>query len=356
MRTRIPDCELEVEPLVSELSEVECQSVEWLWPDRIPLGAVTLLVGDPGLGKSLLTLDLAARLSTGADWPDGAPGITGGVLLLNGEDSESKTVVPRLKSARADLRRIRLIRGVREGGPTGCERALSLRDDMRALQSAVMACPDCRLVVIDPVTAFLGSTDGNSNAQVRQILRLLTRIAEEQHVAVVAVSHLNKREGGRAMYRAMGSLAFIAAARMAWGVCKDPRSERNLWLALKTNLAAPKSGMAYQLAGNAEGGAVQWHREPVVESLDELLGQSAGAGTKPSFQEQREYAVQWLREQLSAGEVCARELRLEAEHAEISSWHLHQASLTLGVVKSKQGFLGEWEWKLPKRKERLNRQ
>jgi hypothetical protein len=340
------DTTVEVVPLLSDLSEVESEHVDWLWPERIPLGAVTLLVGDPGLGKSLVTLDLAARLSIGADWPDGEPGTRGGVLLLNGEDSESRTVVPRLKSASADLRRIRLVRGVREVGPTGCERTLSLRDDMQALEAAVRACPDCRLVVIDPVTAFLGSSDGNGNAYVRQVLRFLAGMAEAHRVAVIAVSHLNKREGGRAMYRAMGSLAFLAAARMAWGVCKDPRGERNLLLPLKTNLAAPKAGLAYELVGNADGGAVHWQREPVTESLYELLGSSTSGGTKPSPRDQSAYAIEWLREQLSAGAEEARDLQIHAGQAGISPWHLHQASIKIGVRKTKNQFVGNWEWSL----------
>ena len=79
------------------LSEIESQSVKWLWPNRIPLGELTLFDGDPATSKTSVALDLAARISTGRQMPDGTDGCRGGVLLLTAEDSISKTVIPRLQ-------------------------------------------------------------------------------------------------------------------------------------------------------------------------------------------------------------------------------------------------------------------
>src|SRR5690554_6462321 len=86
-----------------ELSSVVSQTTKWLWKGRVPLGKLTLLAGDPGLGKSFLTVDLAARVTSGKAWPDGSPGCRGSVIFLNAEDELEDTICPRLEKAGADL-------------------------------------------------------------------------------------------------------------------------------------------------------------------------------------------------------------------------------------------------------------
>src|SRR5438270_42037 len=87
----------------------------WLWPRRIPCGALTLLTGDPGVGKSLLAIDVAARITTAAPWPDGQPHSDqpADVIYVGGEDDLLTTVIPRLTAAGGDPRRVFALRGVR---------------------------------------------------------------------------------------------------------------------------------------------------------------------------------------------------------------------------------------------------
>src|SRR5207245_9472409 len=100
------------EPLGLLLSQVETRPVHWLWDKHLPLGKITLLDGDPGMGKSLLALDLAARVSSGLPMPDGTPGQQGGVILIAPEDDAADTLTPRLEAAGGDHSRVLLLTSV----------------------------------------------------------------------------------------------------------------------------------------------------------------------------------------------------------------------------------------------------
>ena len=138
---------------------------------------------------------------------------------------------------------------------------------MKALDEAIELTPDCRLVIVDPITAYCGGVDSHKNAEVRGLLAPLSNLAERHEVAVVAVSHLNKSAGGSAIYRTMGSLAFTAAARAVWGVTKDKGdSQRRLMLPVKNNIAPDVMGLAYSIRdagddriGRVGGGAGDHH-------------------------------------------------------------------------------------------------
>jgi len=187
------------------------ETVNWLWPNRIALGKLNLLVGDPGLGKSFITCDLAARVSTGAAWPDGAPNDgPGGVLLLNAEDGPADTIKPRLRVAHADMERIAYMPYVDKG------RFFSLSKHIGFLAENAATIPGLKLIVLDPVSAFLSGVDSHKNTDVREALAPLSALAEQTGAAVLAVSHLNKGVG-QAVYRATGSLAFTAASRSVVG-------------------------------------------------------------------------------------------------------------------------------------------
>ncbi len=144
-------------PIVICLADVEPREVDWLWPGRIPAGRITLLVGKPGEGKSFLTTDLAARVSTGTPWPDGSPCHRGSVLLLSAEDDPGDTIRPRLDAHYADASRVHMLSAVRRRTTEG-----TLRDtvftlaDVEALERTLAGIPDCRLVVIDPIGSYLG--------------------------------------------------------------------------------------------------------------------------------------------------------------------------------------------------------
>ena len=140
--------------------------VEWLWAGRVPLGMITMFAGDPKLGKSYVTLAMAAAVSRGLPLPMGdVPNQPGSTILMSAEDDPARTIVPRLDAAGADLTKVHILESVILAN--GSETLPSLRADIDAITAAAARLGDCRLIVIDPVSAYLKGVDDNRNAVLR---------------------------------------------------------------------------------------------------------------------------------------------------------------------------------------------
>ncbi len=343
------------EAIVVRLCDVEEQEVEWLWPNRIPLGKLTLLAGDPGLGKSFVTVDMAARVSTGAGWPDcysqNQP--IGSVIMFNCEDDIADTVLPRLKRAGGDPSKVIALQGVTMiDAETGHrrQRGFSLDADLPKLIEVLEENRDVRLVVIDPVSAYCGATDSHKNADIRAMLAPMADMASKYRVAIVMVTHLSKGSGGKAVYRAMGSLAFAAAARAVWHVAKDHDDDkRRLILLAKINISEESTGLAYRL----QDGAVCWEETPIVMTADEHLEKETQPERKPRGNGEQGQAVQqvkeWLVEKLTGCSMLAKTVKQLADDADIAPATLKRAK-RLAAVKSERIGFGQasvvW-WTLP---------
>ena len=339
-----------LEAIVHRLSDVKPEQLEWLWQDRIPLGKLTLLAGDPGLGKSFVTLDMAARVSRGAVWPDDSTKRqpVGSVVIFNCEDGLADTIRPRLDRANADVTKIVAVEGITvfdvETGEAR-QRGFTLANDLPRLEVVVRDLTDCRLIVIDPISGFLGDTDSHKNADVRALLSPLKELAEKHHAAVLMVTHLAKGTGGKSIYRSMGSLAFTAAARAAWHVTKDPDDPiRRLILPAKMNLAPDPTGLAYRI----EDGGVHWEADPVRMTADDVLARELNQHTDGHVGE-RDEAEAWLREYLADGEIESKRLTADAREHGISNATLRRARKNVCNKPHKSSMDGPWMWSLPER-------
>jgi hypothetical protein len=341
-------------PVLTCLADVKPQQVQWLWPERIALGKLNLLFGDPGLGKSFLTLDWAARVSTGRPWPDGSGNAPlGSTILLNCEDDLADTIRPRLDAAGANVKRIIALEAVQRPGNGGkmIERSFTL-DDLPMLADAVKRTPGVKLLVIDPVSAYMGNSDSHKNAEIRGLLAPLSKLASDYRLAVVLVTHMNKG-GGRAMYRAMGSLAFIAAARSAWAVAKDEDdSKRRLFLPAKNNIGNDETGLSYSIID----GAVAWDPDPVTQKLDDVLSIECGGETPGPDPEKPGAAAEWLRERLKDGPTYVGNekdpdigtIRADVKAAGMGWMTVRRAMEQLGVISERCTYAGKYQWRLPK--------
>jgi hypothetical protein len=338
-------------PVVVRLDTVEAKPIVWLWPGRIAVGKLTMLSGDPDLGKSLLTIDLSARVSIGAPWPD-TPGHAplGGVVLLSAEDDAADTIRPRLDAAGADRSRVNLLSGISRFDPEENERFLAtfnLARDLRALEEAIDVTPDCRLVVIDPISAFCGATDSHRNSDVRGLLAPLSEMAQRRQVAMVGVNHLNKSvAGGPAMYRTMGSLAFVAAARAAWAVVKDKREpDKRLFLPIKNNLGRDIAGLSYTIIAPNGAPCLAWSPDPITMSADEAMA----VGRPDSHHHERKEAADWLRVALGDGSLPVKEITQQVEQCGLRWATIKRAQKAVGIVAYRKGFGpgAVWRWRLP---------
>jgi hypothetical protein len=397
------------------LTDIVPHDVAWLWPGRLPLGNVTLLVSDPGVGKSLVTLDIAARVTRGAPWPDQEPCVAacaehgdetrvgegesgrggdliehsshtttssntpspnpqsaipnpqssvspspnrplsrsmhcapGSVLLINIEDHFHNTIRPRLDALGADCSRIMAWTYVFSEPLVEAPHLFALTRDLDRLCTLLRAMRDCRLVILDPITAFLGDSSDQSSADVWKLLSALASLARKHNFAVLVASHLRKKEGA-AIHRALGSLAFVAAARAVWTIVKDPDdANKRLLVPLKNNLAPDTKGLAFTIKTHepTQAAVVDWLQGAVEATADTALTSHRQAG-RPD--DERRYAIDWLRARLSGGAAPVREIRKDADAHGISYATLRRAfrELSCETIRVGQFPYGEWQWKLP---------
>jgi hypothetical protein len=259
------ECNYRFRP-ISDLTE---QRIDWLWPCRLALGKPALLEGDPGLGKSLIALDLCARLSRGLPFPDGSPSPGPcNCLVLNAEDDPGGTVRSRLLGLGADLTRIFVMQARNPD-----EDVLRLPSQIKRLEDVVRR-TQARLVVIDPLLAFLDDDVNPNNDQgVRRALRQLGRLAARCSCVPLLHRHLNKTAGKQAIYRGGGSIGMVGLCRSAWLVGRDPLDPGRCVLAqVKNNLAPPQPSLAYRVQAEPSGAATLSWLGTSLFSADQIVG------------------------------------------------------------------------------------
>lgn len=335
--------------------EVEAQDVPWFWRNWMACRAVTVLDGDPGLGKSLLTVDLAARVSRGWSMPpEPSERVTepGGVLLLNAEDDAGYTMRPRLEAAGADLDLVAGCEVIRD--KTG-ERGPMLPWDLPLIAKLVRQLR-IKLLVIDPLMAYLGGEiDAHKDHDVRRALRQFKKFAKDEGVAMLLLRHLNKLSGGPALYRGGSSIGIVGTARCGWIVGRSPEDESVHVLAMnKTNLGPYPESLAYSIepSGNVARlgwiGQVQWKAHEILGHPGQRNGQP---GRPPR---ELEAAMDWLRRMLKDGAKPASSLLAKGMDAGHTEQTLRDARKRMGIVASKANFGEGWLWSLPSESEHVS--
>ena len=337
------------------VSDITPRPIRWLWKGRIARGKVTLLAGNPGLGKSQITASMAAIVSKGGAWPvDRSACERGNTIILSAEDDPEDTIRPRLEAAGADLTRVFILEAVIEHHASGqqAHRAFNLKTDLAKLGALLAEIGDVALVVIDPISAYLGDADSHVNAEVRALLSPLGEMAARHGAAVVCVSHLNKASNGEALLRVTGSLAFVAAARAAFVVTKDAENaSRRLLLPIKNNIGNDQSGLAFAVqsaqvksaAGVIETSCVMWEAEAVTITADEAMT----TANDPEERTELVDAKAFLAGLLADGKMPAKRVYGEGREAGYSERTIRRAQKALCIEAEKDGMKGPWYWTLP---------
>lgn len=326
-------------PPATFFSQVRAEPNCWLWRGRIPRGALTLLTGDPDRGKSLLTLDWAARISTGAEWPDGRRSRAGTAVFLSPEDDPRRTIVPRFLAAGGNPDRACFLNGddTRDGGGTP---AVPLAAAVARLEKLLRPVRDVRLVVVDPLNAYLAGVNTGRDGEVRAALGPMLGLARRHGFAVVGVVHMSKSGGGRAMYRSLGSIGIQGVARASWLVGPDPRpgagADARVMAPVKFNLGKWPPGVVFRLVGAAGRPSV-----PVVryDAFDLSISADNEVGrTSASRAGAVDRAVGFLRQLFARREtITSAELFALATAAGVSWRTIARAQAAAGVEAFKVG-------------------
>lgn len=320
------------------------EKVRWLWPGYIPFGKVTILDGDPGLGKSTLMIDLAGKLSRGEPLPNGKRHTPMGTILMMGEDGAGDTIVPRLINAQADLERI----GIRDTYTNDKQMEIppAFPSDLKKLKEDIVAA-QAGMVVIDPVMSYLDpDINSNNDQQVRRALMPLAMLAEETGAAIVLLRHLNKATGGSALYRGGGSIGFVGVARSALIVAHDPDDPTRVVLAsTKSNLGPPPPALNYRLTGCVNGAArVDWEGHS-THTAETLVRDQGNDGERTAHDEACAFLRDLLGDHLP---LLADELWKQTAQAGHARNTILRAKNTIGVVIAKARTQnGKWSWTWP---------
>jgi AAA domain len=339
---------------VQWLSDVKSSRVRWLWKNYIPAGKLSIGEGDPGVGKSLVVTDLAARISTGRPMPDGSNVLSGAenVLIVSAEDDLEDTIVPRLQVAGADLNRIATLPVQR--GADGNLIPLTIPDGLEQLENSI-AEARAVFVVIDPITCFLDpDVNTNNDASVRKALLPLAEVARATGAAIQVIRHLNKAVDLRAIYRGGGSIGFTAAARSVMLFGEYPGHPGSFVLAsVKANLVARSEmpSLAYQIVTSDDDedvAAVEWDDEPVDITAEQVSIRPDARRHAPK----RSEAKTFLYMVMDAGKwYSAAELVDRAAGIGINARTLQRAAEDLGIEleneRDSAGRITGWKWRRP---------
>jgi hypothetical protein len=194
-------------------ADVKMRPKEWIWKGHLLRGALELLTGIPGLGKSQVQCHFVACVTAPLTWPDGAKAIApANVIMVTAEDALDTEVVPRLTAAGADLKRIFFLRYIKTDK---YKRQFLLGEDLLRLERKAAEIGNVGLICIDPITAYMGGkVDSHKTTEVRSQLGPLKDFAERTNIAISAITHPPKHSSSRAIDHFIGSQAFIAAGRI----------------------------------------------------------------------------------------------------------------------------------------------
>lgn len=322
-------------PQIIPFSEIPEENLDFLWYPYICLGTLGLLDGDPGDGKSQLCVWLCARLSRGDTLPNGDRFEPANCFLFNFEDLPGAVIKKRLEANGADLSRVFIQ-----------SRQFQLTAEMVEWMDGEIAEKQPRLVILDPIQAFMSGVDGNSNIDVREFMSRLGEIAMKRKCAIICVRHFGKGAQDKAMKKGLGSTDFVGISRNQFGLARRSDGVRGfIVFHMKTNFESGDS-MLFTM-GDADGRKgeqpkIGFDKFTDITADDFFSGEASMRGPD---QDEREVAKDYLLDVLANGSKAAAELKSQGEARALSASTLDRARKELGIMTAKKGKI--WFWSLP---------
>ena len=314
-------------------SDITKTEIEWLWYPYIPFGKITVLQGDPGCGKSLLMMDLIARVTTGECLPDGRKHDPINVIYQCSEDGTGDTIKPRMESMGVDCTKVSCIN----------EDLFALTLDDELFRRAIIDL-DARLLVIDPFQAYIGDSVLSSATGMRRVMKKLGIWATAFNCAVILVGHLNKKTSQKELYRGLGSVDIMALARSVIQIERSDEDDHIRYLShVKSNLSVLGPKKTFRIDGK---GSLHWIDEHESENADELISMDNNLMDGiDSINGKTELAAKAMIRLLSFGPKKAQAVIDEIEKQNISDRTIKYAKKLVGIESFRKG--GQWYWSLP---------
>lgn len=319
IKATIADLEISQVTRAKFLSEVESLPIRWLWDRRVPFGMLTLLAGNPGQGKSFLTHWLAASISQGKDLPQDTQKLEPqNVLIINAED-EPGQIRQRIEANGGDLSKILFYDG---------DFSLDKIDKIQPIINQY----EIKLLILDPLNAFLGRVNYNLDTEVRQALSPLVSLTKQKNIATIIIQHLNKKEDLSAIYRIGGSVAFAGVARSILSLQRDEENpERRLLMSLKSSYSKKPESLAFTINDDLR---LVFEDLPIEADAEVELNR-----LKRQEKEERFWVDAWLKDQLMDGERPLNEILEEAKKIGIPKRTVYYAAKKrLGIQSRTSGF------------------
>lgn len=322
---------------------VETKQIDWLWPGWLPKGMLSLLGGYAGDGKSTLSVALAAAISTGGTLPDGTSAPITNTLLVLAEDDVSHVVKGRLEVHGVDATRVHTLDHVEDAD--GTVRGFHIRTDVPLLRQLVDE-RQIGLIVIDPLSSVMSSSDRNSEGDVRDAMSPLIKMAEETGCAVLGIMHIGKNDGQTKAYqKLMGSTAYTALARTVWMVSdlpSDYQAEgepvRKMIGVAKSNYAVPPAPLQFR---RPLDGALQWLGESPL-GIDDVFSWRKKSESSERGPSDTERAEVWLEAFMNGKRMLSSEIEAAAKGEGLGFPTVRKAKKRLGITSVREQH--QWYW------------
>jgi putative DNA primase/helicase len=224
--TTLSNDEIKLE--IIKLSDVTCKNQPWFWPGFIPDHTVTVIAGNGGVGKSALLLYIAAKTTSGEKINYCGFEVTlpkSKVIIMSAEDDPEYQLKPKLLAAGVNQEMIDLIK-CKTIGLSAKKKLINLQNDLDAIEKYIEEQGNVRLIIIDPVSYFVGDLREDRNSEVIYFLDMLKDFAKKHNLAIILNKHLRKKgtnSGGAvsASSEIGGSAAWVTSPRITWIISND---------------------------------------------------------------------------------------------------------------------------------------
>ena len=340
---------------LEKLSDIPATPQGWVWKGVIPEGQLTLLTGEPGVGKSLFAMDAIAKLTRGErGFTVADQGEPGQVILFSGEDGVASVVRNRLEAAKAELSLVNIVVNDTNANSEKPGSARSRLDDDAQIESLELylsllreSGSPCRLIVIDPAKSFLGATNGRNDAKIRETLAKLTDLADRSGAAILLIATPSKIDKEKRGNWTPMSPVLAEVARSVWTIVRDPDEPgRRVLLPVKTNLCETPPGIGFTIQNQR----IFWENEWVRQTAEQYVADATKTEQLHQVAAKSELsrASDWLKKRLNDGPVYTSVLKEDAAGHDISEKTLMRALILSGGIKGKEKKSdGRWFWRMP---------